>query len=388
MKKSIAVFYRLAYILFSVWAILESVSFQLSALPVKLLNFTVLADLICMLCILVVVLVSFRRSIGTVLYGLKTACTFLALFALAANLPMLFSFAAGGWVLKILLPFMVLLDHMLFDKNSGLKFWQMLLWLLLAALIAGIIYVIADKFLTLPNPLQLLGLFSSLHDMLELLLNALILTGALYLLDRLFSGELFKDIRSMFGFVFRVLFLLLEAWAFIRLSGLNLRTFLHTLRYYENLINFLCFLCIAAILIVDLIRMNLKSKGSYVFSRIKSCFTVCIVFALVIYHCYVKGSYKPDAVAVVLYYIAPLMMLVDWLFIDNYCHIRGYDPLIWMAYPVVYFLVAALLSYCNVITLYPALRGGSVFICIGIVCIGTLVVGYIFYFIDRVIKRR
>lgn len=388
MKKSIAVFYRLAYILFSVWAILESVTFQISLLPVKLLNFTVLSDLICMLCILIVLLVSLKGSIGTVLYGLKTACTFLALLALAANLPMLFSFAAGGWVLKVLLPFMMLLDHMLFDKNSGLKIWQMLLWLLLAALIAGLIYVIADKFLMLPNPLELLGLFSGQRDMFELLLNALILTGALYLLDRLFSGELFKDIRSMLGFVYRVLFLLLEAWAFIRLSGLNFRTFLNALRYYENLINFLCFLCIAAVLIVSLIRMRVKSNGTHFFARIKSCFTVCIVFAFVIYHCYVKGSYSPDAVAFVLYYIAPLMMLLDWLFIDTHCHVRGYDPLIWMAYPVAYFLVTALLSYFKVITLYPALRGGSLLVCIGILCVGTLLVGYIFYFIDRVIKRR
>lgn len=388
MKKSIAVFYRLAYILFSLWAILESASFQINLLPVKLLNFTVLADLICMLCILIVFFVSLKGSIGSVLYGLKTACTFLALLALAANLPMLFSVSAGGWILKILLPFMMVFDHMLFDKNSGLKIWQMLLWLLLAALIAGLIYVIADKFLMLPNPLELLGLFADLRDMFELLLNALVLTGALYLLDRLFSGELFKDIRSMFGFVFRVLFLLLEAWAFIRLSGMNLRTFLNALRYYENLINFLCFLCIAAVLIVSLIRMNVKTNGSYFFARIKSCFTACIVFAFLIYHCYVKGNYSPDAVAIVLYYIAPLMMLVDWLFIDTHCHIRGYDPLIWLAYPLVYFLITALLSYCNVITLYPALRGSAIYLCAGIVCVGTLLIGYIFYFIDRVIKRR
>lgn len=388
MKKNIAVIYRLAFILFSVWGILESISFDFSLIGVKLLDFTVFSDAVCLLCMLIVVLFSLRGGIGNVLYGIKTACTFLALLAFAANLPMLFSVTDSGWILRILLPLMMLLDHVVFDKNSGLKLWQMLLWLLLAGLIAGIIYVIADKFLNLPNSLDFLGLFNNPNGIFELLLNALVLTGAIYLLDKLFSGELFKDIQSIFAFVFRILFLLLEIWAFKKLSGMNLRTFLNALRYFENMVNFLCFLCIAAVLIFDILRLSLKSKGVHAFARIKVFFTISILFAFVVYHFYVKGAYTPDSVAIVLYYVAPLMMLIDWLFLDTSKYVRGFDPLIWLAFPLVYFLAAILLSYTRVIYLYPAIYGTTAFIFIGVLCVSMLVIGYLFYLIQRTTKRR
>ncbi len=385
LKKNIAVIYRLAFILFSIWAIFESAAFRIQNLPVKLLDFTVFSDAICMLCIVIVLAVTLRRTIGQGLRTFKTGCTFLALLALAANLPMLFSVESNSWILKILLPLMMLLDYLFFDNKGKIKPWQALLWLLAAAGMAWLLYVIADKFLNLPASLDLLGLFSDRDSLTSLLLNALLLSGILFILDRLFSGGLFKDFKSIFALLFRLIFLLLEIWAFVRLSDLNLRTFFHALRYYENLVNFLCFLCVGAVLIYNTLRFKASAKGSYVFSRIKSFFTVCIVFAFVVYHFYVRGGYIPDSVAIVLYYIAPLMMLADWLFFDTCSHIRPYDPLIWMAFPLAYFILTLLLKQLKVVILYPILHS---YVQIGIFAVGLLALGYIFYFIDRIIKRR
>ncbi|MBQ4160923.1 MAG: hypothetical protein IJD83_08340 [Clostridia bacterium] len=388
MKKNISVIYRLAFILFSIWAILESAAFQLSALPVKLLNFTVLSDFICMICILIVLIFTMRHRMGQGLYAFKTACTFLALVALASNLSMLFALDSGSWILRVLLPLMMLLDHVFFDDNGKLKLWQMLLWLLAAAFIGWLLYVLADKFLNLPNVLDLLGLFKDKNSLADLILNTLILTGLAYLLDRLFSGALFRDIKSMFALLFRLLFLALEAWAFIRLSGMNLKSFINALRYYEILINFLCFLCIAAVLIYNVLRSKASAKSASVFSKIKCFFTICIVFAFIVYHFYVRGDYRPDAVGIILYYVAPAMMLMDWLFFDYCSSMRAYEPLIWMCVPVGYFALILLLARVGYINLYPTLMGLNAYITLGIYAAGMLIIGYIFYFIDRIIKGR
>lgn len=385
MKKNIAVIYRLAFILFSIWAIFEATAFHIQNLPVKLLNFTVLSDAICMVCILIVLLITLRRNIGQGMRLFKTGCTFLALLALAANLPMFFAVESGSWVLKILLPLMMLLDYVFFDSKGKMKLWQVMLWLLLAAFIAWLLYVLTDKFLNLPNVLDLLGLFSDRETLANLLLNTLLLAGIAYLLDRLFSGELFKDFKSVFVLLFRLLFIFLEIWAFVQLSGLNLYTFIRALRYYENLVNFLCFLIICAVLIYNALRFKASAKGSYVFARFKSFFTLCILFAFVVYHFYVRGGYTPSNAAVVLYYVAPFMMLIDWLFFDGRSHIRAFDPLLWMAFPVAYFCLTLLLAQLKLVILYPIVHS---VLQVGIFALGLLVVGYIFYFIDRIIKGR
>ncbi len=388
MKKNFAVIYRLAFVLFSIWAIFESVAFQIQSLPVKLLNFMVFSDTICLICILIVFIVSLKRSPGQGLRLFKTACTFLALIALSANLQLFFAFENHDWILKVLLPLMMLFDYLFFDNHGKMKFWHLILWLLLSAFVGWLLFVLSEQLFKLPGSLDLLGLFTDKQSLSDLLLNSLLLTGAVFVLDKLFSGELFKDLKSVFVLVFRIIFILLESWAFIKLSGANLYDFLLCLRYYENLVNFLCFLCMIVVLIYNLLHFKPNAKGSYVFSRVKTFFTIAVIFGCIVYHFYVKGNYVPNVVGIVLYYIAPLMMLTDWLFFDTSSHIRAYDPLIWMAFPVVYFSLIILLGYIDYAVLYPMLQQENGFVQIGIFAVVLLFGGYIFYLIDRFIKGR
>jgi len=387
MKKNISVFYRLAFILFSVWAILENVGFKIVNLPGSLLNFTVLADLICMICILFVLMFSFQKKIGQGLYTVKTACTFLALLALAANLQVFTHIMHTAWILKILLPLLMILDHIIFDDNKKLKIWQMLLWLLAAMFVAFMLYVLTDKFLNIANSLGLLGLFNNPRELMQLLLNALLLSLITYLLDKLFSGELFHDIRSMFALFFRLIFVILEIWAFSKLSGMDLKVFLHAIRYYENLINFLCFLCITAVLVYNTFKHKSNAKSAYVFTKIKAFFTVSMVLVFLLYHFFLRGGTKPDAVSVILYYVAPAMMLIDWIFIETKSDIRGQEPLIWTALTVGYFVIVFLLSMFGVAILYPMFAYTFISY-VGLIAAVMLIAGYLFYLIDRFIKRR
>jgi len=316
MKKSIAVIYRLAFILFSVWAILENVAFQLQMIGVKLLDFTVFADVINLICVTIVFLVSLRHALPKGMLFFKASCTFLSVLALAANLDMLFSIHDSSWILNVLLPLMMIVDYLIFDKHSRLKLWQILLGLIGTTLLVALLYLLASKALHLPNALDLLNLFSNEKELIQVLLNTGFIVGGLYLLDRLLSGELFRDIHSMLALLLRLLFLFLEFQAFMRLSGMNLTTFLQSLRYYENLVNFLSFLCILAVLICNALRFKAAAKSAYVFLRIKCFFTLCMIFVFIVYHFFAKGSYNPDSVAIVLYYIGPLLMLLDWILFD------------------------------------------------------------------------
>ncbi len=386
MKKTIAVIYRLAFILFSAWAILERAAFNLQDNTVKLLNFTVFTAFCNLICILFVFFATLRGRMLKALMFFKTSCAFLSLLTLGMNLNMILSHGNNEWILNVLLPFMMILDYLIFDKHARLKLWQMLIGMLGALALAALLCVLAAKVFSLPDALEFFGLFSARQELMQLLLNLGVLCIGLYLLDRLFTGELFQDMRSVFALLLRLLFLLLEIQAFARLSDMNLSVFLQSLRYYENLVNFLSFLCIVSVLIYNAIRFKVTSKGSYIFSRIKCFLTICMVFVFVVYHFYAKGAYRPNGIAFVLYYIAPLIMLLDWALFDNTCRMRGYDPLLWMLFLYVYFLGVGVLAYTGILTLYPLTAGN--FAWVGILASSFLIVGYIFYFIDRFIKGR
>ncbi len=388
MKKNLSIIYRLAFVLFSVWAILESVSFRLAELPVKLLSFTTFSATICMLCILLVLLRSMRYGVGKALLFFKNCCTFLAILTLAANFSMLFSVENSGWVLSILLPLMMFLDYLFFDVHGKLKLWQMLLALLCAILLVVALYATAKYLLHLPNALDFLALLPRDKSLKELILNTLLLTGLAYLLDGLFSGAFFKDIKSLFSLLLKVLFLLLEAWAFTRLSGMNLKTFIFSLRYYEVFINFLSYLCIAAILIYNVLHFKATAKNAPKFSRIKTFFTLGLFMAFVVYHFYVRGNYNPGRVETALYYVAPAILLLDWLFFDTHNRIYGYDPLIWSGIATLYFSVVILLGKVGYANLYPIILNGNIYAFLGVFVVTMTAVGYIFYLTNRFIKGR
>lgn len=386
MKKNIAVIYRLAYILFSVWAILEKLHFSLQKFGVKLLDFTVLGCLCSLICILIIFFVSLRGTLPKGLLVFKTICTFLALLILAANLKLWTSYGNDAWILNVLLPLMMLLDYLIFDKHRRLKLWQILLGLLGTGILAALLYLLTLKVFHLPDELNVLGLFANKQDLMQLLLNLFALCGGVYLLDRLFSGELFRDVRSMFALLLRLLFLILEIQAFVHLSDMDLIAFLQSLRYYENIINFLSFLCIVSVLVYNAIHYKSSAENSHIFSRNKCFLTINMVLTFIVYHFYARGTYRPDNVALVLYYIAPLIMLLDWCLLDKSSSMRAYDPLIWCLVPLSYFSALSLIAYAGGSVLYPVTNGS--FGWVGVLTVLSVAIGYIFYFIDRVIKRR
>ena len=387
MKKTVSIIYRLSFIIFSLWALLENVGFKISDFPISLTNFVVLSDTLCLFIILVTFISSILHSPGNILLRIKAGITVLAAIVLLSNYTMILSTLSIGWILKILLPLMMILDFIIFDRKGSFKIYDPLLWLLFAALIGGILYYLLKNILNLPNFLDLLGLFKSKDDLIKLLLGALSAGVVLYLLDNLLSKGGRKSLKSFFPMLYRLFFILMEIWAFYKITGLNLTEFLYSLTDYVKLVNFLSFLCITAVLIHNFIKLNSTKRKFSPFPRLKGCFTIAIITVFVYFHFFGTKTGAVSNVSIIQCYVAPAMMLFDWLLFDKKGFFMPYDPLLWLIIPVGYVFINYIIinpvwhpDFSGATTLSIA----SFFMLAGIL----LAVGYIIYIVDICLSKK
>ena len=84
-------------------------------------------------------------------------------------------------------------------------------------------------------------------------------------------------------------------------------------------------------------------------------------------------------------YIAPLMMLFDWVLFDAKGKFEIFDPLIWTLIPVGYYIFA--MVYPEVVSVYPAVY--SLYnpeLIIGVL-ITVIVIGYTIFILDKILDR-
>ena len=386
MKKYISMIYRLAFLLFCVWTVLEYIGFDLATQPERLFHFPVFTAIVCFFCILAIFLYSIKKAPSNTLIRFKIACTMLALTVFFSNLTLLSGTIDNAWILKIFLPLMMLLDWLLFDKKGCCKGYDPLLWLAGIVLVCWLLFSLLKDAFGLANPLAALGLFSGRDELLRLLGWALGAGVVLFLLDQLCAGGGKKNTRTLLGLFWRLLFLLLEAWSFAKISGANLPLLLQNLRYYVILMNFICFLCIAVLVIYQVVKGRAgKGRGS-LFPRIKGASTVWIVMIPLVWHVLLRQPVLQDAVSVIHYYIAPAFMAADWFLFDERGGLRAYDPLLWSLVPVCYYAVAYLIAEpLYHIRLYPAFTMPPLLAGGGALCL-LLLTGYALYLLDRCVR--
>jgi len=311
MKRTVAMIYRFAFLLFSVWGICERVGFNILSPSSSLFEFTLFCDILCFLCILFVFLVSITRYPGKILIGIKSFLTVCAAIVFINNFSLINSAITYSWVLGILLPLMMILDWLFFDK---------------------------------------------------------------------------KNIKKAFAFMYRLVFLALEGYSLLSLAGRELTGLLYSFQYYHILVNFLCAVCIAVVVIYNLLKYHSVKKRTSPFPRLKGAFTVALLLALIEFFLTGTSIVEISFAGVIAYIIAPVMMLFDWILFDRKGEFKLTDPLLWSTIPFIYCCVAMTFFY-NVLISYQNSFGLSLLeliICImGITC----VIGYGVYIGDKIASR-
>jgi len=378
MKRILCLFYRLLYIIFGAWAFASGCGYNANAFMGLLDNTVFWVDLI-VLAVIFVGFIMLAHSYPPAWYNiLKCGATLLSVWILILNWENFLNISADNWFMSILLPFMAVLDWLLFDKKGMLKVTDLLICLLGALLLAGLFGILFD------------GLkfdVASVPKWIDLLVNLLLPLAVMYLLDRLLSSGL-KNPASKICLVYRLFFLIVEAWAFYKLSGGVPLTLFLGLKYFSVIVNALAFLCIAVLLI----QLMLKKEGGKTnasFLRIKGLVMLSVTVTLVYTVLFVKARPDVQTVQFVHGILGPSLFILDWILFDKKGAFRGYDPLLWLILPAVYYFATGLiLKPVYGINLYPALYNIQPLILIGGGVVLLLSAGYIYCLIDMIFKRK
>lgn len=355
MKKTVSMIYRLIFVIVSVWALWS----RFGKIPdtAAFSELSVFSDTVNAGLALAAFLWSIKSAPPEVLLKMKAIFASLAVAVLFMNRALFFAPVDLWWIINVLLPFMAVLDWILFDKKGLLKIWDLILWLLAAFGLMAILGFDVDR-------------------MLSALLPALAFLGLMLLSGNLFSGK--KPKKDLLSLLLEVGFLALECYAFYLLSGLNVESFVGNLKYYTPIANLFAFSVVAVSVIVNF--LGFKKAGTYL-SRIKGCAVVLLVIAGDLYYGYFKGNPYVGLETLIHSIICPAFLLIDYLVFDSKENTRGFDPL-WWCLPVFGYSVFYMMRPYPYI-LYDDMNMMT-FVWYGILA---LVVGYILFAVDKLVKR-
>lgn len=385
LKKTVSLIYRFIFIVFSVWGICQHIGFNILRMSVKMFDFTFVVDVMSFLCIIAVFVVSVSRSPGTILQTFKNILTFCSIMILASNFYLINGAMSYKWILGVLLPFMMVLDWILFDKKGSLNFYDPLLWLLASLLLIGILSFLFKTVFGIDDFWNTLGLFSDKNDLMRLLLKALGLGFLLYLIDCITNALKRKSFSKTFALIYRLLFIAMEIYALSKYVGTTLISLLSNIKYYLVLTNFLCVICICVLIFYNLIKFKSLKRTKNPFPSLKGAFTVAILSSMMATFMLGRSILSFDLPELILNYIAPIMMLLDWFMFDYKGVFLAYDPLLWALIPVGYYIIAMI--YPSVISAYPGIYNLYNLELIAGVFITVLIIGYGIYIVDRIKSR-
>ena len=350
MNRILCLLYRLLYIIFGVWAFVSASAFShIATNTVFCVDFIVL----CVIFLGFIILV--QKLPPKWYYVLKCGTTLLSVWVLVLNWDALLNISSANWFMNVLLPFMAVLDWILFDKKGSLKFIDYVYCLVGALLIAGVLKFVLDG-LKLDVP--------SVPKWIDLLFKLLIPLAVMYVLDGLLSSGL-KNPVSKICLLYRLFFLIAEAWAFYKLSGGVLLSLFVGFKYFSVISNALAFLCICVLLI----QLMFKKEGGKIgasFMRIKGLIMLCMTTVILYTVFFAKVMPDTHTVQFVHGILGPSMFIIDWLLFDKKGAFRGYEPLLWLILPAVYYLATGIvLKSVWGVNLYPAIYSLDPLILIG-----------------------
>ncbi len=382
MKKTLSMIYRLGFLIFFMWAMFENALLSYDSIFSSFSEPAIITDFICFICVLIVFIFSVLGNIPNVLIRIKAVCTALAIFILAVNFPVWFFPESYGWLLKVMLPLLMFLDWLIFDKKGSFKLLDALFILLGIALLYLLWSLLNGNLFDLNGLFDFFGGYDNLLNTILLTLGA----GALmFLADKLFSGKGSKNLWDIFSLIYRILFLCITGWAMSTFSKKSLYNLFFALKKFEVLFCFLSFLCILLVIIICIVRLRSFSSKT-TFPRIKGGFTVAAVLILLWRFVLFNESLSENPVVLIFTFICPLMMIFDWILFDAKGKFHAIDPLLWSVPSMVYFVVCYLTN--TLFALYPAFTAYSAENIFLMILLGIPAVSYAVFLIDVCFKRR
>jgi len=360
MKRTVSIMYRFAFLILGLWTILQNVSFNLPALPEALKTFPVFSIILFIICIGISFWTGVKNKKYTWLLHIKSTLTFLSWFIILFNLKLLLGNINIQWIMKILLPLMMIIDHILFDSIQRLKISNFLIWAAgLLFILFGIPYLF-DIIFGIDNFFDFFrGNFANFLKILPQITGAGLL---MYISDTLFSSGNKKNAKDLLKLLLRIFLILIEIYSFYKLSNANVTTFLRSLWHYTPLVNFLCLLCISVLVIVRFFGI---SKTDSLFTRIKALFTIAISGSFLIQLFIVKDFKTLSDVNTIHYVLAPVIMLADLILFDNKKAYYRYDPVIWILLPVFYSLMNMIFKFSTIYSVVSLMGGFGLLLCLG-----------------------
>lgn len=385
LKRTVALIYRFIFIIFSVWGICQHIGFNILSLSFKIMNFNFLVNVLSFICVTMVFVVSVTRSPGTILRTLKNILTFCSVMILVGNTSIMGGTMSYQWILGVLLPLMMVIDWLLFDKKGKLNIYDPFLWLLGALILIGLLSLLFKTVLGIDNFLEVIGLFNNKDELFELLAKALGIGIGMFIFDSIMNAFKRKSFKKTFALIYRLVFLALEIYAFIHHIGSELPALLSGLKYYYVLTNFLCTVCICVLVVYNLIKFKSLKRTQNPFPQLKGAFTVAIISSMLATLMLGRSVLSFTFSQMIFNYIAPLMMIFDWVLFDTKGKFEIFDPLIWALIPVGYYIFA--MVYPGVISVYPGIY--SLYnpeLILGAL-LTVLIIGYVIYIADKIADR-
>lgn len=175
----------------------------------------------------------------------------------------------------------------------------------------------------------------------------------------------------------------------------------HLFVYYTHLSNIMCFIVMTIVLVYNIKKVLNNEVNGYNenIKRIKGAATIAILITGVVYHFLLGDPSSGDFFTLdnlIVHYVVPIMFVLDWILFDKK---KGYtiiDPLTWLAIPGIYFIYALVrgaivgvgndLQYAYFFIDVNELGYGGVMIWAVILAVAFLIVGYLMFLYDRIIK--
>lgn len=175
----------------------------------------------------------------------------------------------------------------------------------------------------------------------------------------------------------------------------------HLFVYYTHLSNILCFVVMLIVLIKNFKHVNNNETTGHneAIKRVKGAATIAILITGVVYHFLLGDPSEADFFTldnIIVHYIVPFMFVLDWILFDKKKSYSVIDPVSWLAVPGVYFVYALIrgaivgtsnsLQYAYFFIDVNIYGYGGVMIWAIALAAAFLIVGYLMWLIDKIVK--
>lgn len=220
-----------------------------------------------------------------------------------------------------------------------------------------------------------------------------------------YYGDGMKINNKMISIIYKAVLCIIGMFSLIATTGvldgnLNLNIF----SMFTTLSNLLCVIYFILDIIYLIRNYNKKTLVEW-FPLLKGITTMAITLTLIVAHFILKMSFSFDSFSNIsflgLHYIVPIMTILDWILFDKKGFIKVYSPIIWTIAPAAYMIVAfnsAILGSgigVSADSKYPYYFMDIDKLGMFRVALNTLFttviylgIGYIYYFIDRLMIRK